>query len=626
MEKWSGKPVSFADSTITGGFWKTEQDLCRKVTVNAVYDRFEETGRFEALKMQWKKGMPNQPHIFWESDVTKWIEGAAYFLKKERDPELEAKIDELVGRMERTQDTNGYLNAYFTVVEPKARFTRRTDHELYCAGHLIEGAIAYKEATGKDNMLRVAMKYADLIDRVFRVAHSSAIDTPGHEEIELALMKLYHYTGEERYFKLAEYFINTRGTSDRDETYSFTDQEHMQSHLPVREQVTAEGHSVRALYLYSGMADLALETKEEKLTEICRTLFENITEKRMYITGGVGSTCRGESFTFDYDFPEYTAYNETCASIALALFCRRLWLIEADGRYADTAERALYNTVLSGISLSGDSFFYENPLAVDPRRNAFNDSRPEGLKEHLPILERVKVFGCSCCPPNLVRTIGSIGDYLYSTAGNTIFAQCYMDADTTLDLNGKTITLQERTEYPYDGKISWTLKSEGNFTFGVRIPGWCDKAELLVNGEKVPAAAEKGFVYLEKDWKDGDRIELELEMKVKLWEGNPEIVDTCGRVAVTRGSLVYCAEGVDNDDTPLRDVRIDWDAAFELEKAEVAGREMPVLKVQASRREASKALYSDRKGKKVSFQLKLLPYYAWANRGVTEMDVWFLEK
>lgn len=203
MEKWSGKPVSFADSTITGGFWKTEQDLCRKVTVNAVYDRFEETGRFEALKMQWKKGMPNQPHIFWESDVTKWIEGAAYFLKKERDPELEAKIDELVGRMERTQDTNGYLNAYFTVVEPKARFTRRTDHELYCAGHLIEGAIAYKEATGKDNMLRVAMKYADLIDRVFRVEHSAAFDTPGHEEIELALMKLYHYTGEERYFKLA---------------------------------------------------------------------------------------------------------------------------------------------------------------------------------------------------------------------------------------------------------------------------------------------------------------------------------------------------------------------------------------------------------------------------------------
>ena len=260
MEKWSGKPVSFADSTITGGFWKTEQDLCRKVTVNAVYDRFEETGRFEALKMQWKKGMPNQPHIFWESDVTKWIEGAAYFLKKERNPELEAKIDELVGRMERTQDTKGYLNAYFTVVEPKARFTRRTDHELYCAGHLIEGAIAYKEATGKDNMLRVAMKYADLIDRVFRVEHSAAFDTPGHEEIELALMKLYHYTGEERYFKLAEYFINTRGTSDRDETYSFTDQEHMQSHLPVREQVTAEGHSVRALDLYSGMAELALET------------------------------------------------------------------------------------------------------------------------------------------------------------------------------------------------------------------------------------------------------------------------------------------------------------------------------------------------------------------------------
>ena len=258
MEKWSGKPVSFADSTITGGFWKTEQDLCRKVTVNAVYDRFEETGRFEALKMQWKKGMPNQPHIFWESDVTKWIEGAAYFLKKERDPELEAKIDELVGRMERTQDTNGYLNAYFTVVEPKARFTRRTDHELYCAGHLIEGAIAYKEATGKDNMLRVAMKYADLIDRVFRVEHSAAFDTP--EDLKAgnwASLDLYYqirlkWFGEHKYE--AVYLTVYPGELDTADSFPMEGQpvETMELDGTAVRYQQEQGYGARALFVSGG--------------------------------------------------------------------------------------------------------------------------------------------------------------------------------------------------------------------------------------------------------------------------------------------------------------------------------------------------------------------------------------
>ncbi len=444
VDKYSGKPVTFDKIEITDGFWKEKQELFYNTTIKAVYDRFEETGRFEALKFNWKEGMPNKPHIFWESDVTKWIEGAAYFLQKKPDAELEALVDELVDRMVETQDENGYLNAYFTVVEPEARFTRRTDHELYCAGHLVEGAIAYAKATGKTAMLQVAIKYIDLIDRVFRTEHSAGFDTPGHEEIELALIKLYDYTGEERYKLLAEYFIDTRGTSSRDETYSFTDQEHMQSHLPVREQVTAEGHSVRALYLYSGMADLALKNQEEKLYEICKTLFSNIVNKRMYITGGIGSTHHGESFTFDYDLPEYTSYNETCASIALALFCRRMWLIEPDSKYADCAERALYNTVLSGVSLSGDSFFYENPLSVNTERNAFNNSRPRGLQEHLPIMERVKVFECSCCPPNLLRVVGSIADYMYSTAENVIYAHCYMDAAGTVLLKDKEIRLVQR--------------------------------------------------------------------------------------------------------------------------------------------------------------------------------------
>lgn len=624
MEKFIGKPAAFDHLEITEGFWKEKQELFKRVTINAVYDRFEETGRFEALKFNWKEGMPGKPHIFWESDVTKWIEGAAYFLQKERNPDLEARVDELVERMVNTQEENGYLNAYFTVVEPESRFTRRTDHELYCAGHLVEGAIAYAKATGKTELLGVAMKYIDLIDNVFRIDHSAKFDTPGHEEIELALMKLYDYTKEERYKLLAEYFINTRGTSDRDETYSFTDQAHMQSHLPVRKQVTAEGHSVRALYLYSGMADLALINKDTELYKVCRELFFNIVNKRMYITGGIGSTNRGESFTFDYDLPDYTAYNETCASIALAMFCRRMWLIEPNNMYADCAERALYNTVLSGVSLSGDSFFYENPLAIDPERNKFNDSRPQGLMEHLPIMERVKVFECSCCPPNLLRVVGSIADYMYSTAEDVIYAHCYMDAAGTVELQDKQlIRLVQKTKYPYEGQIEITTLTGGNYTLALRIPAWAQKADIKVNGDKVSAPVKDGYAYCNRAWKSGDTLSLNLEMEIKILEASPKVIHLCGRAAVTRGPLVYCAEGVDNK-FELRDARISRNAEYAVLKDTICNTEIPMITTSATVREVSDQLYTDKKAVKQSIPFKLIPYFARANRGKTELNTWFL--
>lgn len=623
MELFTGKPVTFDRMHVKGGFWKEKQDIFDKITIKAVYDRFEETGRFEALKLNWKEGMPKQPHIFWESDVTKWIEGAAYFLSKRRDPELEALVDELVTRMEKAQDTNGYLNTYFTVVEPEARFTRRTDHELYCAGHLVEGAIAYAQATGKTAMLQVAIRYIDLIDRVFRIEHSASFDTPGHEEIELALFKLYDYTGEERYKLLAEYFINTRGTSSRDTTYSFTDQEHMQSHLPVREQVTAEGHSVRALYLYSGMADMALKNQETELYHICRTLFMNIRNKRMYITGGIGSTHHGESFTFDYDLPEYTSYNETCASIALAMFCRRMWLIEADSMYADCAEQALYNTVLSGVSLSGDSFFYENPLSIHPKRNAFNNSRPRGLQEHLPIMERVKVFECSCCPPNLLRLVGSITDYMYSTAQDVIFAHCYMNASGSVKLKDREISLKQETNYPYEGNIKIAVQTEGEFTIACRIPGWAKKASILVNGQVQTLPITKGYVYCNRTWQDGDSIELRLPMEVKVLEANPSVIDLCGRAAITRGPLVYCAEGADNS-FELRDARIFRHADYTVVRDRIDHTEIPAIITRATVREKTDELYLDAPAELEEVKLKLIPYYARANRGATELNTWFL--
>ena len=439
-------------------------------------------------------------------------------------------------------------------------------------------------------------------------------------------MKLYHYTGQERYLKLAQYFVDTRGTSGRDGTYDFTDQEHMQSHLPVRSQKTAEGHSVRALYLYSGMADLAMERGDEELFSVCRALFDNIVNRRMYITGGVGSTCRGESFTLDYDLPEYTAYNETCASIALALFCRRMWLMDPDGRYGDVAEQAIYNTVLSGVSLSGDEFFYENPMSTDPRRNAFNDSRPNGLKEHLPILKRVKVFDCSCCPPNLLRAVGSIADYLYSTEGNTIYAHCYMEADTELSLGEKKIRLVQKTGYPFEGKIVITAEAEGDFTLALRIPGWCQGARITVNGEALSLRTQKGFAFIERSWKNGDQVILDLPMEAKWISANPQVIDACGRVAVTRGPLVYCAEGMDNGDRPLKDVRIARNSPVEISMEEIAGFAFPVIRMEASCRKPFEGLYSQDPLEEESFTLKLIPYFAWTNRDVTEMTTWFLEK
>lgn len=623
MELFTGKPVTFDVLDVKGGFWKEKQDLFEKIMIQAVYDRFEETGRFEALKQNWKEGMPKKPHIFWESDVTKWIEGAAYFLSKKRDSELETLVDELVDRMEKTQDKNGYLNTYFTVVEPEARFTRRTDHELYCAGHLVEGAVAYAKATGKTKMLQVAIRYIDLIDHVFRIEHSAAFDTPGHEEIELALFKLYDYTGEERYKLLAEYFINTRGTSSRDTTYSFADQEHMQSHLPVREQVTAEGHSVRALYLYSGMADMALKNQESELYNICRTLFLNIIHKRMYITGGIGSTHLGESFTFDYDLPEYTSYNETCASIAFAMFCRRMWLIEPDVMFADCAEQALYNTVLSGVSLSGDSFFYENPLSVDPKRNAFNDSRPRGLKEHLPITERVKVFDCSCCPPNLLRIVGSIADYMYSTTQDVIYAHCYMHASGNVRLMDREISLHQETNYPYDGNIKITTQTEGDYTIACRIPGWAKKATILVNGQEETLPITKGYAYCKRSWREGDCIELRLPMEIKVLEANPEVIDLCGRASIMRGPLAYCAEGLDNP-FELRDARISRGADYTVAQDRIDNTEFPAIITTALVRKKSDQLYSEEPMERERRELKLIPYYTRANRGATEQNTWFL--
>ena len=619
-----GREVSFRETEITGGFWKERQDRFRSVTIDAVYDRFEETGRFEALKGGWKEGMPGKPHIFWDSDAAKWIEGAAYFLQKKRDEKLEARVDELIARLEKEQCADGYLNTYFTSVEPEARFTRQTEHELYCAGHLAEAAIAYAQATGKTKLLEITERYLTLIDRVFRVEHTASFDVPGHEEIELALFRLYEYTGKECWKTLAEYFLNERGCGTRETTYPGVGLEYMQSHLPVRRQREAVGHCVRALYLYSAMADMARADGDKEMEEACRALFADITGRKMAITGGVGSTYLGEAFTFAYDLPEYTAYNETCASIALAMFCRRMWLLDADGKYADCAERAIYNTVLSGISLSGDHFFYENPLAADPERNRFSESRGEQQRERLPILERVRVFDCSCCPPNLLRMVGSIADYMYSISGNTVYAHCYMEGNTTLEVEGKQIGLEQRTAYPYGGTVAIRVTAGGTFTMALHIPGWAGNTKVTVNKKTVSGTLCRGYFYLEREWKTGDELELVLPMQPRVVEANPRAVHLCGRAAVQCGPLVFCAEKADSDDWVLRDVRIRENAEFERDWMELAGIKIPVLKTVGQVRAERSELYTETMPERKEIPLELIPYFAWANRGVRDMTVWLL--
>ncbi|MBQ9116931.1 MAG: glycoside hydrolase family 127 protein, partial [Clostridia bacterium] len=383
------KTVDFAKTRITGGFWKKKQDMVRNTTVKAVYDRFCDTGRFDAFKFDWKEGMPNKPHIFWDSDVAKWIEGVAYLTEIKREPKLEKIVDETVELIEKNQDENGYFNIYFTVIEPQRRFQTRNDHELYCAGHLMEAAVAYYKATGKRKFLDCMCKYADYIEKRFKIDRDTGFTTPGHEEIELALVRLYEATGEKRYLDLATFFVDERGSKD-EPFANWANSKYCQAHLPVREQTTAEGHAVRAVYLYCAMADLALRNGDAELKKACETIFSDIIEKKMYITGGIGSSSVGEAFTVAYDLSNLLAYTESCAALGLALFANRMLNMDADSRYSDTIERVLYNGFMSSTSLDGKSFFYENPLEVIPYLHT-RDTSKNNRSMHWPQMTRSEV-------------------------------------------------------------------------------------------------------------------------------------------------------------------------------------------------------------------------------------------
>jgi len=604
------KNIPFSNIDITGGFWKTKQDMVKNTTVKAVYDRFCDTHRFEALNCSWKiaDGEEKKPHIFWDSDVAKWIEGAAYLISKERNDTLEAIIDSAVDSIVSCSDKNGYFNSHFLTVRPSEKLTHRGQHELYCLGHLIEGAIAYKNATGKDKFLKAMCKYTDYVDKVFRIEKKAGFVTPGHPELELALVKLYEETGEKRYLDLAYFFIDKHGTCGEvlDKKQLFFATKYNMDEMPLRDRTTIDGHSVRALYLLTGAADVARHTGDTALTEMCKRLFDNCTKKRMYITGGVGSTYLGEAFTVDYHLPPRRAYTETCASIALVFFASRMQLLEHNSKYADIIEKVIYNGVLSGISLDGKSFFYENPLELDPDFNDVNHSTSE--KERFPSTQRQEVFFCSCCPPNMVRFIPSIANYIYTLDGDTLYVNQFMESNGEFD----GITVSQTTRYPIDGDVK--INCSGCKNIAVRIPCWCKSFEV-----NKPYTVENGYAIIENT--DGE-INVSFSMPVTLMRANIRVHDVAGRVAVTRGPVVYCLEGVDNG-KDLRNIRIDSQGTFTASECDFL---LPSITADGYRDKASDDLYFNADTELEKTPLKFIPYFAFANRGVSEMQVWVLEK
>ena len=585
--------------TITkGGFWGFYDKLNRKSVIKNVYARFLETGRFGALKCDWRDNQENEPHYFWDSDVAKWIEAVGYILETEENPELEAIVDGLVDDIVSNQRADGYFNSYFIAIKPTEKFLYRPKHELYCLGHLIEAAIAYDNATGKDKLLRAMLKFVDLVYKVFLVEDSAGFITPGHEEIELALLRLYEYTGDEKHLELARFFIDKRGNNDKDEKVEYN-----QSLMPVRETTYAYGHAVRGGYLYTAMAGLAKIDNDAKLKEACDKIYEDITTRKMSITGGIGAERVEEKFSYPYDLPNSEVYNETCAAISLVMFAEAMQKIEPKACYGDIIERVLYNGYLSGLSLDGSKFFYTNPLEVDRKKTTRSAYRP--------IFERVKVFNCSCCPPNVARTLSTVGKYAYTVKDNTVYCHQFMDSTANFTVADKEATLVQKTNYPADGRIVFTY-SGAPATLLVRIPEWC---------VEYAGKSENGYAKFELT--DGCEITVDLPMNIHFIESNPNVQDNSGRYAVQRGPIVYCLEEIDNGEN-LRDVTIIENGNFRVESEDSIPA--PVIYADAERRAKSDALYSIKNDKREAFTAKLIPYFAFANREATDMIVWTMVK
>ena len=638
MSRAAIQPLKLNQVTIDGLFWGKRLDTNRTVTLKVQYE--QSRGRLDAFKLDWKPGQPNQPHRFWDSDVAKWIEASAFSLATHPDAALEKRLNDAVNLIASAQQPDGYLNTHYTVVAPEKRWTDLKDgHEMYCAGHLMEAATAYYEATGNRTLLDVMAKMADHIDSQFGRENGKRRGYCGHPEIELGLAKLAAATGNDRYLQLATYLLDERGQKPHYFDGEITSRGHRisaakeghdqherfdyyQAHKPFREQKDIDGHAVRALYLLSGAIDIARETKDAKLLNVCKRLWRSAVEKRMYITGGVGSRRNGEAFTFDYDLPNETAYAETCASIALAFVAERLLQIEPSNEYGDVLERTLYNGILSGISLSGDRFRYANPLTI--HREALSPAINRVLAA-----PRAEWFDCACCPPNLARVLASLGHYAYSQSKDAVYVHLFATGRATFELGGTEVTLSQTTDYPWREQISFNVELDQPTTFAIslRLPAWCRKPTVKVNGKSVSlnAITTNGYASIRRKWSDGDHIELTLPMPIERVHSNAQVRNNAGKVALQRGPIVYCVEQVDAGDD-LHRLVLPVDAPLKAQwEPRLLGGVMTITGKAKRQSVDGDALYSTAAAKWQSVPFKAVPYYAWGNRKVGEMTVWLRE-
>ncbi len=612
------RPVPFTSVQIADPFWSPRLETNRRTTLPVCFRRCEETGRF--LHFDLASGAATGEFVgrrYDDSDVYKVIEGASYALHLQHDAELDAYLDDLIARIAAAQEPDGYLfttrtaNPDAPVDTPPGRWSDLAHgHELYNLGHLFEAAVAHHRATGKRSLLDVALRAADLVDSEF--GEGKRYGVPGHEEIEIGLVKLFHLTGEARYLDLARFFIDQRGRPEHRELLGV----YAQDHLPVIEQSEAVGHAVRAGYLYSGIADVAALSNRPDYVSAIDRIWDDVVSSKLYLTGGIGASRRGEDFAAPFELPNAEAYAETCAAIANMLWNHRLFLLHGDSRTMDVMERTLYNGFLSGVSLGGDLFFYPNPLESDGA-SPFNHGSAV----------RQPWFGTACCPTNVVRFMPSIAGYIHAVQDRSLYVNLFIGGTATMAVAGHPVTVETRTRYPWEGQVDFVLRPEkpAAFALRLRIPGWAqgrpvpgslytylDAAaapfSIEVNGEPVAVELEKGYAVVTRTWTAGDHVRLHLPMPVRRVLGDERITSTLNRVALERGPIVYCLEGVDHDGKVL-DLEVPDAVLLETEHRPDLLGGVTVLRGSALRN-----------GKEIP--LTAVPYYAWAHRGAGEMAVW----
>ena len=652
----SGYPytqVPFTSVKITPGtFWGDRIRAAREVTIPLAFSKCESEHRYKNFEMAaYTLQHPGHPGLqtpewnvakfmgfsFDDTDVYKTIEGASYVLQTFPDAKLKAYIDSVLDVVGAAQESDGYLYTARTInpehphgwaADKRWAAEEHASHELYNLGHMVDAACAHYQATGSDKFLNIAKRYADCVIKEVGAGEGQACVVPGHQIAEMALARLYVLTGEKKYLDEAKFLLDYRGKTKIKNIYS-------QSDKPVVDQTEAWGHAVRAGYMYAGMADVAALLGDSTYIKAIDTIYENIVSKKYYLTGGVGARHQGEAFGADYELPNLTAYNETCAAISMVYLFERMFLLHGDAKYIDCLERTLYNGVISGMSVDGGKFFYPNPLSSDGhyRFNADNT------------MTRQPWFGCACCPSNLCRFIPSMPGYVYGVRDNNLYVNLFAANTATIKVNGKDVTLEETTQYPWDGDISIKVLQNKAKTFNmlVRIPGWVQSKvvpsdlyafnddifstyEVSVNGQKVEGELENGYLVINRNWKKGDVVRIHFDMPVRTVVANLRVSDDRGRIAVERGPLVYCAEWADNEGINphhlllARQPKFEVEASYGIQNTEGDGKTFNVTAITAQAQEASVTPEGKLTAKDV--RVKLIPYYAWNHRGAGKMDVW----